>query len=38
MQEGRIYIDDTEILDASINRSPLSYKNNPPEERAQYNL
>lgn len=36
MQSGRIYIDDTEILDASINRSPLSYMNNPKEERALY--
>lgn len=36
MQEGRLYIEETEILDASINRSPTSYLNNPEEERAQY--
>lgn len=35
MQEGRIYIETTEIVDASINRSPTSYMNNPEEERAQ---
>lgn len=27
---------ETEIVDASINRSPTSYLNNPEEERAQY--
>lgn len=36
LQEGRLYIGETEVLDASINRSPTSYLNNPEEERAQY--
>lgn len=36
MMEGRIFIGETEILDASINRSPTSYLENPGEERAQY--
>lgn len=38
MQEGRIYVQETEIVDASINRSPTSYLNNPEEERAQYDF
>jgi neutral ceramidase len=36
MDEGRIFIDETEVHDANINRSPTAYDNNPPEERAQY--
>lgn len=36
MNEGRIFISETEVNDASINRSPLAYANNPQEERAQY--
>lgn len=35
LQEGRVYMQETEILDASVNRSPTSYMNNPEEERAQ---
>lgn len=33
MQQGRLYIDETEVLDANINRSPTSYLNNPQAER-----
>lgn len=36
MVEGRIFISQTEINDANINRSPLAYANNPAEERAQF--
>jgi neutral ceramidase len=36
MTEGRVFISETEVNDASINRSPLAYANNPQEERAQY--
>lgn len=36
MFEGRIFISETEIPDANINRSPSAYANNPEEERAQY--
>jgi neutral ceramidase len=36
MFDGRIFISQTEINDANINRSPLAYANNPAEERAQY--
>lgn len=36
MVEGRIFISETEINDANINRSPSAYANNPEEERAQY--
>lgn len=36
MIEGRIFIAETEINDASINRSPIAYANNPEEEKAQY--
>lgn len=36
MVEGRIFISETEIFDANINRSPSAYQNNPEEERAQY--
>lgn len=35
MQNARIFIDETEILDANINRSPTAYLNNPAAERAQ---
>lgn len=36
MVDGRIFISETEINDANINRSPLAYANNPEEEKAQY--
>jgi neutral ceramidase len=36
MMEGRVFISETEINDANINRSPLAYNNNPSEEKAQY--
>jgi neutral ceramidase len=36
MNEGRIYISETEINDANINRSPQAYENNPEQEKAQY--
>jgi len=36
MKEGRIFLSETEIYDANINRSPMSYNNNPEQERAQY--
>ncbi|KAG5667320.1 hypothetical protein PVAND_015304 [Polypedilum vanderplanki] len=36
MVEGRIFLSETEIFDANINRSPLAYENNPDEEKAQY--
>lgn len=36
MNEGRIFISETEINDAQINRSPMAYENNPEEEKAQY--
>lgn len=36
MIEGRIFISETEIDNANINRSPLAYVNNPEEEKAQY--
>lgn len=36
MFEGRVFISQTEIDDANINRSPSAYANNPAEERAQY--
>lgn len=36
MNEGRIFISETEIDKANINRSPLAYVNNPEEEKAQY--
>lgn len=34
--DGRIFISQTEINDANINRSPLAYANNPAEEQAQF--
>lgn len=36
MREGRIFISETEIENANINRSPSAYMNNPEEEKAQY--
>ncbi|CAG0892813.1 unnamed protein product [Darwinula stevensoni] len=36
LQPGHIYYNEGELLEANINRSPISYLNNPPEERAQY--
>jgi neutral ceramidase len=36
MFDGRIFISQTEVNDANINRSPLAYANNPAAERAQY--
>ncbi|CRL07958.1 CLUMA_CG020983, isoform A [Clunio marinus] len=36
MVEGRIFISETEINNANINRSPWAYENNPEEEKAQY--
>lgn len=36
MFEGRIFISETEINNANINRSPSAYANNPREEKAQY--
>lgn len=35
MQKGYIFWNDGDLLNASINRSPTSYLNNPAEERAQ---
>lgn len=35
LQDGRIYIGETEVLEANINRSPTSYLHNPTEERSQ---
>lgn len=36
MNEGRVFLSETEILDANINRSPSAYANNPEQEKAQY--
>lgn len=36
MVEGRIFISQTQVNDANINRSPLAYDNNPAEEKAQF--
>ncbi|KAK3276091.1 hypothetical protein CYMTET_15820 [Cymbomonas tetramitiformis] len=36
LQPGRALINEGELLDASINRSPTSYLLNPAEERAKY--
>lgn len=36
MRNGRLYIGETEILDANINRSPTSYLKNPESERARW--
>lgn len=36
MRPGRIYFSQGELVDASVNRSPTSYANNPADERASY--
>lgn len=36
MQRGKIYLASGDLLDASVNRSPTSYDNNPAEERQLY--
>lgn len=36
LQPARIYFNQGELLDASINRSPISYANNPALERNRY--
>ncbi|CAM6104879.1 unnamed protein product [Calypogeia fissa] len=36
LRPGSIYVNAGELLDASINRSPSAYLNNPAEERARY--
>ncbi|XP_076051185.1 neutral ceramidase [Oratosquilla oratoria] len=36
VQQGRIYINAGQVLNASVNRSPTSYLYNPEDERAQY--
>ena len=36
MQPGHIYYASGELADASINRSPFSYDQNPKEERKLY--
>lgn len=36
MIDGRVFISETEIKDANINRSPSAYANNPQAEKAQY--
>jgi neutral ceramidase len=33
---GRVFINQGDLYNASMNRSPLAYANNPEEERAQY--
>lgn len=33
---GYVYLSSGELLNASINRSPTGYLNNPEEERAKY--
>lgn len=35
MKESRLFLSETEIENANINRSPTAYKNNPEFERAQ---
>ena len=34
IQEGDLYYEQIEVLNANINRSPHSYENNPAAERA----
>ncbi|RWS23274.1 neutral ceramidase-like protein [Leptotrombidium deliense] len=34
--KGHIYYNEGELLDASINRSPTAYENNPSDEKAKY--
>ncbi|XP_064615705.1 uncharacterized protein LOC135479730 [Liolophura sinensis] len=36
VQPGNIYMNEGELLDSNINRSPTAYANNPGEERAKY--
>jgi hypothetical protein len=36
VQPGRVLINSGELVDASVNRSPTAYLENPEEERAQY--
>jgi len=36
VQPARLYLAKGQLLDASVNRSPTSYENNPKEERAKY--
>ncbi|CBI30442.3 unnamed protein product, partial [Vitis vinifera] len=36
LRPGSIFVNEGEILDASINRSPSAYLNNPVEERSKY--
>lgn len=36
MFDGRVFISETEVTDANINRSPSAYANNPQAEKAQY--
>lgn len=36
MKKGRIYYNEGQLLDASINRSPSAYLNNTEEERNLY--
>lgn len=36
MQPAKIYFNEGKLLDASTNRSPTSYDNNPAQERANY--
>lgn len=36
LRSGSVFIDKGELLDASINRSPSAYLNNPEEERRNY--
>ena len=35
LQKGKIFINQGDLIDASINRSPTAYLCNPPEERAK---
>ncbi|GMH38629.1 hypothetical protein BSKO_06513 [Bryopsis sp. KO-2023] len=36
IKPGRVYVSHGDLLDASINRSPTAYANNPSQERAKY--
>ncbi|CAN6442957.1 unnamed protein product [Victoria cruziana] len=36
LRPGNIFVNKGELLEASINRSPSAYLNNPPEERSKY--
>ncbi|KAF3773215.1 Neutral ceramidase [Nymphaea thermarum] len=36
LRPGNIFVNMGELLEASINRSPSAYLNNPPEERSRY--